>query len=97
MTTAEAKERLGSLFWIAILIRRGEAPKEQEELLDEIIAELLALDAQSASILLYRYRWRLPFKDIAREINYSVAQTRRLHDAALEKYRKAQERKDENV
>ena len=46
MTTAEAKERLGSLFWIAILIRRGEATKEQEELLDEIIAELLALDAQ---------------------------------------------------
>lgn len=98
MTTNDAKERLGRLFWDDLQIKHGKGDPELVAELNEITAELQSLDAQSTSILMLRYRSRLPFKDIAKAIHYSVAQTRRLHDAAVEKYRKAQEeRNPENV
>lgn len=92
MTTNDAKERLGKIYWLAVLEKNGQATEEQHDELGEIIQEVMSLDIMSTSILFMRYRWRFPFKAIAKEIHYSVAQTRRLHDAAVEKYRKTQER-----
>lgn len=86
MTTNDAKERLGKIYWLAVLEKNGAATQEQYDELDEILREVMSLDIRSTSVLLLRYRWRMTFKLIAEQMHYSVKQVRRIYDKALEKY-----------
>lgn len=91
MTTEAAKKRLETLYWLSALqiqdAFEGEISEKARDTEKLIGAELSQIaDPQAVLILSLRYQRRWPFKEIARAIHYSVRQTRRLHDQALEAY-----------
>lgn len=91
MTTEDAKKRLESLYWLGIIKAQeefsGELATYTQRAQQAIIDEISRIeDPKTVLILVLRYAHRWPFKDIARRIHYSVRQTQRLHDQALEAY-----------